>query len=146
MLHTKQIKIKEKVILVRGTEVNSSVEGSVQEAERLHGPDRIFLNSQHRLPTFVLQSGRRRVIKECLSHGPQTSSPSQSFKCSPTPTIHAAFGATPSGSSQATEAWALRNICGCLIDRRAGVDLLLHTGIWTFPHSPYPSELVQFQY
>lgn len=61
------------------------------------------------------------------------------------PAIHAAFGATPSCISQGTEAWALRNICGCFIDSTAEF-ALLHTGVWTFPHSPYPSELVQFQY
>lgn len=53
--------------------------------------------------------------------------------------IHADLGATPSGSSQGKEAWALRAICGCLTDSRAEVNFpfsILGFGLFLIPLIP----------
>lgn len=146
MTHTKRMTIKEKVVTMRGTEVNGSMEGSMEEVSRK------ISSARWDFPQLITErhigwiERKKESDPGMLCHGPQLVPPSQSFTHTPHYcSCHIQSCSILHLSREQEHLW------GTSVDTRQTAEVgwnclptNLHTGIWTVPHCLYPSEMVPF--
>ena len=144
MTQTKQVTVK-KVTLTRGTEGEWFSGGVCAGSRQVASWGFLQLVTESDTAWVEKEGGGERLMP-----GPPSCPTKPTFHMPlPLPISTAIYAASreaaSSGHSQGTEAWALRNICGCLI-AEVGWISLFYIGVWTVPHSLYPGELLHFHY